>query len=88
MSVLTPSLPLYIVIINTPSVTGRVFAERVSVLGERVYGVKGDLTDLWYRDLDPIWKQSPVQTPAVFRSHPYQARRDRPRIAVDGRIRA
>ena len=69
MPVLPPSLPPYIVIIDTRSVAGRVLAERVSVLRVRVYGVEGDLTDLWYGDLDPFSKKSPAsKKPLVIHS--------------------
>jgi hypothetical protein len=35
-------------------------ARRVSTTGLRVSAVRGDLTDLWYNELDMLWKSKPV----------------------------
>lgn len=36
------------------------FAEEAGRLGATIHGIRGDMTDLWYYDLDARWKKSPA----------------------------
>jgi hypothetical protein len=36
------------------------FGVEMSRLGAPVHSIDGDITDLWYHDLDSMWKKSPV----------------------------
>ncbi|MGH9641661.1 MAG: hypothetical protein ACRD3Q_04495 [Terriglobales bacterium] len=36
------------------------FANEAKRLGARVHGIRGDITDLWFHDLYPGWKQGPA----------------------------
>ncbi len=55
----TPT-PLYKVIFDERFASSRAFAGEVKRLGASVYGIKGDITDLWFNDLDARWKKEPV----------------------------
>ncbi|HXA76126.1 MAG TPA: hypothetical protein VNV41_03250 [Candidatus Acidoferrales bacterium] len=55
----TPT-PLYKVIFDERFASSRAFADEVKRLGGSVYGIKGDITDLWFTDLDARWKREPV----------------------------
>ncbi|MDR3722717.1 MAG: hypothetical protein P4L00_14055 [Candidatus Acidoferrales bacterium] len=52
--------PLYKVIFDERFATSRAFAGEVKRLGASVYGIKGDITDLWFNDLDARWRKEPV----------------------------
>jgi hypothetical protein len=52
--------PLYKVIFDERSATSRAFADEVKRLGAPVYGIRGDITDLWFHDLDARWKKEPI----------------------------
>jgi hypothetical protein len=52
--------PLYKVIFDERSATSRAFAEEVKRLGAPAYGIRGDITDLWFHDLDARWKKEPI----------------------------
>jgi hypothetical protein len=52
--------PLYKVIFDERHASSRAFAGEVKRLGAPVYGIKGDITDLWFNDLDARWKKEPV----------------------------
>jgi hypothetical protein len=36
------------------------FGEEWKARGAAVHGIQGDITDLWFHDLDPQWKKQPV----------------------------
>ncbi len=55
----TPT-PLYKVIFDERFTSSRAFAGEVKRLGASVYGIKGDITDLWFNDLDARWKKEPI----------------------------
>lgn len=52
--------PLYKVIYDERIPASRAFASKVKRLGAPVYAIKGDITDLWFRDLDARWKKEPI----------------------------
>jgi hypothetical protein len=52
--------PLYKVIFDERFPASRVFAAEVTRLGAPIYGIKGDITDLWFNDLDARWKKEPI----------------------------
>jgi hypothetical protein len=54
------STPIYKMVYDERFSASRAFAEEASRLGLSVYGIKGDMTDLWYHDLDARWKQGPA----------------------------
>ena len=51
---------LYKVIYDERHTSSRAFASEVRKLGASVYGIKGDITDLWFHDLYARWKQGPA----------------------------
>jgi hypothetical protein len=51
---------LYKVIYDERHASSRAFAAEVARLGAPVHAIKGDITDLWFRDLDARWKKQPV----------------------------
>jgi hypothetical protein len=51
---------LYKVIYDERHASSRAFAAEVSRLGAPVHAIKGDITDLWFRDLDARWKKQPA----------------------------
>ena len=55
----TPT-PLYKVIFDERFASSRAFASEVKRLGASVYGIKGDITDLWFNDLDARWKKEAI----------------------------
>jgi hypothetical protein len=55
-----PSTPLYKVVFDERFPSSRAFAEEAERLGLVTHGIKGDMTDLWYRDLYARWKEGPV----------------------------
>jgi hypothetical protein len=52
--------PLYKVIFDQRFQSSRAFAGEVKRLGAAIYGIKGDITDLWFHDLDARWKREPI----------------------------
>jgi hypothetical protein len=50
----------YKVIVDSRIAESVRFGERMSELGATVYAIAGDITDVWYQDLYPRWKQEPV----------------------------
>jgi hypothetical protein len=52
--------PLYKVIFDQRFLSSRAFAGEVKRLGAPIYGIKGDITDLWFHDLDARWKREPI----------------------------
>src|ERR1700722_324933 len=51
---------LYKVIYDERHASSRAFASEVKRLGAPVQGIRGDITDLWFHDLDARWKKDPV----------------------------
>ena len=52
--------PLYKVIFDERFASSRAFAGEVRTLGAPIHGIKGDITDLWFHDLDARWKKEPI----------------------------
>jgi hypothetical protein len=52
--------PLYKVVFDERFPASRTFAGEVKRLGAPIYGIKGDITDLWFNDLDARWKKEPI----------------------------
>jgi hypothetical protein len=52
--------PLYKVIFDQRFLSSRAFAGEVKRLGAPIYAIKGDITDLWFHDLDARWKREPI----------------------------
>ena len=52
--------PLYKVVFDQRFLSSRAFAGEVKRLGGQVFGIKGDITDLWFHDLDARWKREPI----------------------------
>jgi hypothetical protein len=52
--------PLYKVVFDQRFLSSRAFAGEVKRLGAPVFGIKGDITDLWFHDLDARWKREPI----------------------------
>lgn len=50
----------YKVIVDSRFPTSVEFGVEMSRLGAPVHAIDGDMTDLWYHDLDAKWKQSPA----------------------------
>jgi len=57
---LLPQPQLYKVIFDHRFPASREFAAEMEKLGAPVYGIHGDITDLWFHDLYHRWKQSPA----------------------------
>lgn len=52
--------PLYKVVFDQRFTSSRTLAAEAKRLGVPVYGIRGDMTDLWYHDLYARWKQGPA----------------------------
>lgn len=52
--------PLYKIVFDERFPSSREFADEAERLGISTYGIKGDMTDLWYHDLYARWKKQPV----------------------------
>ena len=52
--------PLYKVIFDQRFLSSLAFAGELRRLGAPIYGIKGDITDLWFHDLDARWKREPI----------------------------
>jgi len=53
-------VPLYKVVYDERHASSRAFASEVKELGVAVHGIRGDITGLWFNDLDARWKKDPV----------------------------
>jgi hypothetical protein len=51
----TDRVPLYKVIFDTRFEDSRAFADAAQRMGERVHGIEGDVTALWFEELKPRW---------------------------------
>lgn len=56
----TAPAQLYKVIYDERHASSRAFAAEVARLGAPVHAIQGDITELWFRDLDARWKKQPV----------------------------
>ena len=56
---LTP-MPFYKVVFDERFPDSIAFGDAMKRLGVAAHGIKGDMTDLWYRDLYPQWQKGPV----------------------------
>jgi len=52
--------PLYKVIFDERFPASVAFGDEAKGLGLPVHSIRGDITDLWFHDLDARWKQQPV----------------------------
>lgn len=55
-----PSVSFYKIIFDERFPSSVAFAEAWKACGAAVHAIRGDITDLWFHDLDPQWKQNPV----------------------------
>ena len=53
-------LPLYKAIYDERHASSRAFADEARRLGAAVHGIRGDITDLWFHELDARWRKEPV----------------------------
>jgi len=53
-------VPLYKVVYDERHAPCRAFAGEAKGLGVAVHGIRGDITGLWFNDLDARWKKEPV----------------------------
>jgi hypothetical protein len=53
-------VPLYKVVFDTRFLDSIAFADEAKSLGALVHGIRGDITDLWFHDLDARWKKGPA----------------------------
>ena len=53
-------VPLYKVVYDERHAPCRAFASEAKELGVTVHGIRGDITGLWFNDLDARWKKEPV----------------------------
>jgi hypothetical protein len=56
----TPPVPFYKVIVDERFSTSMEFGEEWRARGASVHTIRGDITDLWFHDLDHQWKKRPV----------------------------
>jgi len=55
-----PVTPLYKTIFDERFPASVAFGDEARSLGLPVHSIRGDITDLWFHDLDARWKQKPV----------------------------
>jgi hypothetical protein len=55
-----PLVSFYKVIIDQRFPSSVRFGEEWKARGAAVHAIRGDITDLWFHDLDPQWKKQPV----------------------------
>jgi hypothetical protein len=55
-----PPAPFYKIIVDQRFSTSVEFGEEWRARGASVHAIRGDITDLWFHDLDPQWKKRPV----------------------------
>lgn len=53
-------MPFYKVVFDERFPDSVAFAAAMKQLGVAIHGIKGDMTDLWYHELQPQWQKSPV----------------------------
>jgi hypothetical protein len=55
-----PPLPYYKVIFDERFPASVAYGEEWTARGAAAHGIRGDITDLWFHDLDHQWKKRPV----------------------------
>lgn len=61
-----PGAPRYFKVIYDERFAASVdYARRARARGESVHGIQGDMTDVWYHDIDPAWRRGPVAIAGV-----------------------
>lgn len=55
-----PPVSFYKVIFDQRFPSSVSFGEEWKARGAAVHAIRGDITDLWFHDLDPQWKNQPV----------------------------
>jgi hypothetical protein len=53
-------MPFYKVVFDERFPDSVAFASEMKRLGVATHGIRGDMTDLWYRELYPQWQKAPV----------------------------
>jgi hypothetical protein len=53
-------MPFYKVVFDERFPDSVAFAAAMKQLGVAIHGIKGDMTDLWYHELQPQWQKRPV----------------------------
>ncbi len=56
----TDPLGVYKAVFDSRFKAGRAFAAEAEARGWATAGIRGDVTDLWFRDLDLRWRKSPI----------------------------
>jgi hypothetical protein len=54
------SMPFYKVVFDARFPACRIFAGEARSLGLPIHAIRGDVTDLWFNDLDARWKKRPA----------------------------
>ena len=54
------ALPLYKVIFDQRFAESRAYADEMRAAGHFVHGIRGDITDVWFNDLDLRWRKGPA----------------------------
>ncbi len=54
------ALPLHKVVFDERYASSRSFADAAKEFGAPVHPIRGDITDLWFHELDARWKKEPV----------------------------
>lgn len=57
---LSASIPIYKVIFDARFAQSLLFAQHAQQSGLPVHAIRGDVTALWFHDLDIRWRESPV----------------------------
>jgi hypothetical protein len=55
-----PPVPFYKVIVDERFPSSTAYGEEWRQRGASVHAISGDITDLWFHDLDRQWKKQPV----------------------------
>jgi hypothetical protein len=55
-----PAVPFYKVVFDERFPASVAFGQEWRERGANVHAITGDITDLWFHDLDPRWKQGPA----------------------------
>ena len=56
----TQLLPLHLIVADTRFTESHAFAAEAARAGNRVAWITGDITDLWYNELDLLWRENKV----------------------------
>jgi hypothetical protein len=66
----TPSYRIHKVIYDGRFAEPARFAKTAKALGLQAHAIDGDMTDLWYRELDALWRQEPTAIAGMTRHGP------------------